>query len=245
VASSFTESLVCTILQDIGDRFVITSPFLHKRSGPLICNARNDIVRAFLESTSCEWLLMVDADMAWGGADDIYRLLDTANERSATVVGGLCFKVDEDGRVGPTLYRAEGAGGYVRIDDFGDGVVEVDATGTAFLLVHRSAFEKVRQAAVGGPQPWFREDIVGDVVFGEDITFCRRLRAVGERIFVDTRVEVDHRKAAVYNRATWDAAAKAVRMLEGAPDDAMATPVARKAVIGAVETRPAGTGTNR
>jgi hypothetical protein len=86
------------------------------------------------------------------------------------------------------------------------------ATGAAFLLVHRDVLLKVRAAfgkmpdgVTNHPHPWFIEgvDAQGNQ-WGEDIAFCRRVRAVGFDIWIDTRIKVGHMKRHELNEDLYD-----------------------------------------
>ncbi len=165
--TAFEESLLELIAFD-GQR----QAFMQHESGgrlPVRCGtdglvaARNSVAVQILAS-DVDWLLWVDTDMGFA-PDALYRLLQVAHPEDRPIVGGLCFMdrhVGEDGmhgyrtRPSPTIYTA-------RIDDE-DGipkpvlvpmypvnaVMRVAATGSAFVLIHRSVFEKIG-AAFGGP----------------------------------------------------------------------------------------------
>lgn len=60
---------------------------------------------------------------------------------------------------------------------------EVEAAGTAGMLVKRHVFE-----AVG--KPWFRN--WDDITINEDFVFCRRLREAGYKIMVDPTIQISH-----------------------------------------------------
>jgi hypothetical protein len=101
------------------------------------------------------------------------------------IVGGLCH--NRRPPYMPILMR-EYDGGYAFVYDFdrevdGKGLIEVDATGAAFLLVKREVFERIAETkeepfAIRGP--------------GEDVSFCLRAKELGYKIFVDTTVEIGH-----------------------------------------------------
>lgn len=79
-------------------------------------------------------------------------------------------------------------------------VVQVGATGAAFLLVHRFVFvtlkEKLAHSPDGypNPYPWFAETVTRGRAVGEDITFCMRASACGFPVHVHTGAKVAHRK---------------------------------------------------
>ena len=188
VSGRFAASLAATMSQvrQIGGMLV-------KASGPRIAAARNAVVREFL-TTRHDWLLMVDSDMYWR-PEAAARLLAGAHSHKRPVIGGLCF-AHQQGILYPTIYRyAEDGRSLLTTVDFPrDTIVRVDATGAAFLLVHRRPLEKLAQLRPG-PQPWFAEELTEDGrERGEDLVFCDRLRRAGYEIHVDTGVAVGHEK---------------------------------------------------
>lgn len=147
------------------------------------------------------FLLFIDDDMVFG-SDAIGQLVETffeLDEKLAEpiVVGGLCFRRSEPYQ--PTLYMRErpNDGPYNILEKWEDDVVEVDATGCAFLLIPVTAIE----AIIGGPMPPYEfraEERTPPNIFqwsgkfGEDLRFCQDFKAAGGRIFVDTRIKVGH-----------------------------------------------------
>jgi hypothetical protein len=81
-----------------------------------------------------------------------------------------------------------------------DEVVQVDATGAACLIVHRTVFEKIA-ADYQEPWIWFQETKMGGKDVGEDITFCLRARGAGFPVHVDTKIQFGHMKMVNVNPA--------------------------------------------
>lgn len=199
VSAFFHASMVKTLMADATGRRRITA-HLPKYSSANVSNARNAIVRTFLDETAAEWLWMVDADMQWR-PDDLDTLLEYADEKRAPVVGGLCFGV-EDGALFPTLYdfeQLDGGGiGTLRYDAYPDNAMfQVGATGAAFLVIHRRVLAAVRDKGFNPAYPWFQETQIGDKPCGEDVTFCIRAAQVGAPVHVHTGVEIGHHKSHV------------------------------------------------
>lgn len=168
-------------------------------SGPNISTPRNLIVRDFLEDGLAPWLLMADTDM-WFEADAVDRLIAAADPAERPVIGGLCWSLDKGERF-PTMYELTekdgGALAFTRYADWPeDTVMRVSATGAAFLLMHRSALERVRLHSDDPAAPWFRETAVGAplALMGEDMTFCLRCAAAGIPVHVHTGVKAGHMK---------------------------------------------------
>ena len=178
---------------------------INVRSGGGITRGRNRVVHQFLEGCYDDWLLFVDADMAFTPAD-FELIAHHAHERKAPVVGGLCF--GQDGfyagpfaTLVPTMFVAKPEGGYSAMHDYPDSaMVEVDATGAAFLLIHRSVLEKLRKDRGLGKWSWFAEYAQTDIDswVSEDVTFCELVKASGFPIFVHTGAKIGHVKGINY-----------------------------------------------
>lgn len=154
--------------------------YLDKTDAPVEA-ARNMLTAGALRDIpDLTHLLFIDDDMVFN--DDAFeRLLS----HDLPIVGGLCH--NRRPPYMPILMR-EYNGGYTFVYDYDreideNGLIEVDATGAAFLLVKREVFEKI---AATGEDPFA---IRGP---GEDISFCLRAKEQGYKIYVDTTVEIGH-----------------------------------------------------
>jgi len=142
-----------------------------------------------------DWLMFIDDDMVWY-PKDIGRLVAARDEVDADIMGALCFR--RSAPYQPTLFMRENptSGAYNYLEDWTEDIVEVDATGMAFVLIHKRVFEMI----IGSPMPPYgvrigmnpTEFFRWTGVFGEDLQFCQDAKAVGARIFVDTRIEIGH-----------------------------------------------------
>lgn len=143
-----------------------------------------------------DWIIFIDDDMTFQ-PDAIRRLVETQRKYDFDMVGGLCFQRGDPYQ--PTMYMRESPtdGNYVFLESWEDGeIVEVDATGMAFVLITRRLLE-----AIAGEFPpfedrlkrrapsYFRWDEKG---YGEDLTFCQDVKKAGGRIFVDTSIKTGH-----------------------------------------------------
>ena len=202
MSAYFTTSLVASLLVDQnGPRRLVG--MLQEWSSANVSGSRNSIVRQFLDGPG-DWLLFVDADMAWEPGD-IDVILSAADPETAPIVGGLCFGLAH-GSVFPTIYG-------VGTDEHGDQrlmrgclyepdtVMQVAATGAAFLLVHRSVYAKVRDDGYNQTFPWFQETEDRGQPVGEDVTFCLRAARSGFPVPVHTGVRIGHHKSQVLTEA--------------------------------------------
>lgn len=139
---------------------------------PFLDIARNDLVEKFLASDA-DCLLFIDADVGWD-AKVVTRVLSYPQE----VVGGLVPKRDP---ASERVFHQNALTGKISPE----GLFEAKEIPTAFLRIHRSAFEKLQK-------PYFR---IGSNPkdFGEDIYFCRRWCETGEAMWVDSDISFSHR----------------------------------------------------
>lgn len=183
-----------------GPMFIPTTPLR-------ISEMRNGAVKYLLDESTAEWLLFIDSDMGFQ-PDALELLLAAADPQERPVIGALCFGLRKDAKDGlggwegvafPTIFDwkqipDQPRPGFVQRYDFPmNTVTQVAATGAAFLLIHRSALEAVRQVA---GDTWFERAKTHpeDDLMGEDISFCARLGHLGIPVFVHTGVETNHLK---------------------------------------------------
>lgn len=180
-------------------------------SGPRIAQARNDVCHSFLaNSAKPEWLVMLDSDMTFD-ADLIEKLLDASHEKLRPAVGGLCFG---GGRVGipfPTLYKlvdpAKNNGKVTEViwNYPKDALCKVDATGAACLILHRELLMQMQDKFATmpdghvNPHPWFAETVHLGHEYGEDWTFCMRLKQMKVPLYVHTGIKLGHIKTQNYD----------------------------------------------
>jgi len=195
VRAEFLASLLALARRQGGTRVDV---FLAAPSGPNISEARNLVVRRFLQECRAPWLLMCDTDMVFTPAD-VDKLASAADPVSRPVLGALCFS--QDGHAGgqhPTMYELVEAGGQPGFARYKvwpeDTCVPVGATGAAFLLMHRDALAAAEKASGDRAAPWFRESVIGAALIGEDMTFCLRCAAAGIPVHVHTGVRAGHMK---------------------------------------------------
>jgi len=170
-----------------------------------LVDARNEMAAAFLLGDD-DWLLVIDADMGFQ-PDALYKLLAAAHPTERPIVGGLCFvarQVEPDGYNGyrvrplPTLmdFRPDprGVNQFMSMPLYPvNQVVSVAATGSAFILIHRSAFERI--AEKHGPTWYNRTPGADGKLLGEDVSFCVRAWDCGVPVVVHTGVRTTHYKS--------------------------------------------------
>lgn len=225
VRASFHETVVLLLIHDMRNdhRIVGGGGRSSEYSSANVSNARNSIVKRFLDNSTAEWLFMVDTDMSFP-PETLDMLLAEAYRHGVPIVGGLCFGQNA-GALFPTMYRIGGDAErprMFRVTEWTESVEEnpthplypVTATGAACLLVHRSVFERMREV-FPEPYPFFREEILGEppwgtgepgsgVPLGEDITFCMRAQSLGFPVFVHLGTEVGHDKSWILARGQYE-----------------------------------------
>lgn len=221
VTYSWHQSMMALVAHDLANRqHVVRGGWLATKYGTGgIAQARNDTVARFLADCDSDWLLWVDTDMGFA-PDSVDRLLDAAHHRDRPVVGGLCFmmrEVDVDGMGGmivqpkPTIFGWFTDGdkeGFQAVDDYPrDTVIPAAATGSAFIVIHRTALQKI--ADQYGPE-WYtqtRNPTTG-MMLSEDLAFCMRLAAVELPLHIHTGVKTTHLKQAWLDERLFDRIAK-------------------------------------
>jgi len=168
-------------------------------------DARNRVVKRVLDSREDEWLLWVDDDMGFE-PDSLDRLLAVADPDTCPVVGGLCFTQRETNPDGYSGFQTRAVCTVMDWREGPDGkqgfasrawyepnaLTRCDGTGSAFILIHRSVLEKIR-------------DEYGDVwydlgrspeggMISEDLSFCMRCGSLDIPIHVYTGVRTTHFK---------------------------------------------------
>lgn len=168
---------------------------------PLLGVSRDLIAAIFLSRPQLTHLLWIDADIGFSPLN-VGRLLGADKD----CIGARCPL--------RTLQRIHGASNVhhlregTKVSD--EGFCEVEAIGTGFLLIRRAVFERLLAKypeLKRKPDPTFpdsrkiaphyygfHEMIVdgGGRQLGEDISFCRRVREMGGKIYCDMQAELTH-----------------------------------------------------
>ncbi len=167
--------------------------------------AARNTVAAQVVASDVDWLLWIDSDMGFA-PDALYQLLAVAHPTDRPIVGGLCFtsrQYAHDGMNGyrtrpqPTIYdwrqADDGQPRFLSMPMYPvDHVIQVAGTGSAFILIHRSVFERIAEDM--GPTWYDRTPGTDGKLLGEDISFCVRAAALQFPIHVHTGVRTTHFK---------------------------------------------------
>lgn len=153
-------------------------------------DARNDLVRAFLE-TEAEMLVFIDADVGFDSVD-LVKLI----QHDRDIVAGV-YPLKQK----PLEFPVRPIVGEIWSDK--DGLVEVEGVPTGFLKIKRLVLELL---AAESEQFNARKDVPGrlkiPVIFERaviqngrwsgDYNFCRKARGLGYKIYVDPAMELIH-----------------------------------------------------
>jgi hypothetical protein len=210
VSHCWHESVVRLMAWDASHeaRMLRTSgPFMFRADTGGLVEARNGIVRRYLDETPHEWLWMIDTDHGFL-PDVVDKLVATAEALQARAVGALCFawrEAEYDGYGGrrafpvPTMFKlAQTPAGYMGFTTMWtyptDAVIQVHATGAGCLLLHRSLLTRLREVNSG--DTWFdRVRYEDGQTISEDLSFCYRVGHLGERMYVNTGIRTTHHKS--------------------------------------------------
>ena len=136
---------------------------------------RNQLVGYFLDARPrLEWLLFLDADMVFPASTVRHLLRWNVDVVSASAV----YKRSPHERV--VTWLGDEAD---RLPGDLPGLAEVAGVGAACLMIRRRVVEEFVT------RPWFEAN-AEDVQ--EDVDFCRKVRAAGLKVHVDTRFPVGH-----------------------------------------------------
>lgn len=194
----------------------LNRPFETVAGAGFITNARNTLVRKFLEQPDenrADWLLFLDDDQVY--PETLLEYLMAAAdqvERRIIAVPVWRFISKDDGpvRVTHNVFDVDELGNIIEWTEPlpPNSLVQVAAVGTGCMLVHRSVFEETRQLAIangkGAKWCWFMQQVYlpADVCEGEDIWFCRMAAAAGIPVFVHTFTTLQHAKTVMLQGPT-------------------------------------------
>lgn len=160
----------------------------------LISRARNILTAKFLSNPTSTHLMFIDADIGW----EPWHLLALLNH-DVDIIGGLYPM-----KTLPIKWCVNAVAGA---QDLPNGLTEVSKTGTGFMLIRRSVFDKMNQHPSVRPfrndvnlpveldqylRNYFDTEVRDDRYLSEDWTFCANWRDLGGRVWVDRRVLLRH-----------------------------------------------------
>lgn len=183
----------------------IQTAYLLLQGNVHVDDARNSIVRDFLES-DCTELLFLDADVDWEP-----KALVQICERDLDIVGGV-YPYRREGGENMPVRMMPGA-------TIIDGLLEVEGLPTGFMKIKRHVLEKMAAVAPKYFDKIYETALVFDrptpgedkTRWGGDVDFCNRWRAMGGRIYADADLRLGHTATVVVR----DSLAGHIRRLSG------------------------------
>jgi len=160
----------------------------------LVTRARNTLIAKAMSNKSNTHFMFIDADVSFK-SEDIFRLIGADKD----VIGGMYPKKSY-----PIEYVFNPIGDDVPNEH---GLQPVRHVGTGFMLIKRTVIE---QMFAHYRDLWYQSDLGLDPAFdtymyslfdtevinkkylSEDWTFCNRWRAIGGKIWIDTKVKLGH-----------------------------------------------------
>jgi hypothetical protein len=177
-------------------------PFVRIKGSGLLSKMRNRVVKAFLDGTASDWLLMIDVDEQL--TTEAFDLLcQSADDKERPVVSALVFATFGVNKhlypkPVPALFRDTPEGFFPLYEYDRNSLFQVDACGTGCLLIHRSVLQKMREAAdrnQGRDWCWFWDGPIDGKWVSEDLLFSRRIRQLGFPIHAHTGAVLPHQKS--------------------------------------------------
>ena len=163
----------------------------------VVSRVRNLIAKDFLDS-DCTDLMFIDSDINFD-AEDIFRLMAWNIDPKKGIVAGIPVARKKGIVYISTLESDEDENIFMNHM----GLVKAKRVATAFMLIRREVFEKLREAH---PE-WEYEDekVAGDKLtaffdfalkdrnyIGEDFLFCDRARELGFEVWIDPTIKLGH-----------------------------------------------------
>ena len=168
--------IINTMIQQDSYRIGLSYPV-----GKPITNNRNTIVQKFLAQKQYDYLMMIDSDII--PPPNILRLLDFQKD----IITPLMF-VMQKGKILPLYLKMHKDGQYDFSRDYLEkqGLQEVDATGTGCIILSRKVLETIKHP--------FRNEYDSDGIkkLGNDLSFCKRAKKEGFKVYVNLDYVADH-----------------------------------------------------
>ena len=167
-------------------------------NGNQIGRQRQGVFDTWADQNKTDWLLWVDSDIVL--TPEAFKLIwDVADKDTKPVVTGTYFISKENEQTlmkpFPALFK-EGKNKY-ELEIINpipyNQVIEVDAAGFGFLLMHRSIISKICKENPDYSL-FAEEEGLGKKYVSEDIVFFRKLKKTGVKIYAHTGATVEHMK---------------------------------------------------
>lgn len=163
----------------------------------VVSRVRNLIASDFL-SSDCTDLMFIDSDINFN-AEDIFRLMAWNIDPKKGIVAGIPVARKKGKTYISTLDTDEDENILMNYM----GLVKAKRVATAFMLIRREVFEKLREAhpewvyrdekKIGDEMIAFFDFALKDGTYiGEDFLFCDRARELGYEVWIDPTIKLGH-----------------------------------------------------
>lgn len=175
-------------LQDLFNAYGIKMDHAFMANESLIDRARNGLVQQFLELSSADYLLFVDADIQFN-PEDVVAMMSYEKEiicgpyPKKAINWPIIIEAVKHGIEDPaTLAKLVGEYVFTPLGEEQEGgqIVRVSEAGTGLMLIHRSVFGKLKEAY---PENYYVSDSSKDVLSGEK----KEMHAYFRTAIVDNR----------------------------------------------------------
>lgn len=205
VEGKFAQGLVDVLLKS-GVKFETSL----RSQGNQIGRQRETILKYWFENNKSEWLLWVDSDVVL--TVDTFKLLwDNKDAKERPIITGVYFTTDNPEEPlmvpMPTIFKfaeENNTIGIKRIHPLPkDELIQVDAAGMGFVLMHRSVVERVLDKM---PEATFFTEVgVHKTFMGEDIFFFALLNQCEIPVWCHTGALAPHMKLFSFDQHYYNA----------------------------------------
>lgn len=178
------------------------------RGDQFISKARNGLIQGFIDAPEKhDCIFFIDDDEGWDENAFVRMVLDP-HEIVAAAVPKKCDSLEFNNVILDTLPNNECI--------IENGLLKAKQIGSGFLRIKRSAIEKLIKAfprryrpGDGGPHEfhyalfdarifWPKDEKEAGQFWGEDLEFCQKWVSLGEYIWIDPNVNMEHAGRKVY-----------------------------------------------
>lgn len=150
-------------------------------------DARNDLVKDFLDNTECTDLVFIDADMMWEPREFLKLI---KHDTPDIVAGAYTFKSNSG-----TFPVGKILGGDEGVYNSKEALLSVSYAPTGFMRIPRGVFDALATPATRKLNPsrrFFERRYTENTYDGGDVTFCRKWIATGGRVLIDPSLTLTH-----------------------------------------------------
>lgn len=165
----------------------------------LISASRDTIAEQYMKGTKAEFFMWIDSDIQF----PVYGITRLVN-RNLDVVGGVYYH--KDPTASPTVYKFTDDDKYRCYGDFTvmNDIFECDAIGTGFMMIRRNVLEAFTAEVTKTLGTPFQMGCAPDgMQEGEDLSFCRRVKKLGFKIWADPTIPLSHIGRCAYTRENY------------------------------------------